>query len=270
MKKILVPTDFSFCAEEAAKAALQLAQVTDSEIDFLHLMDVPHDWINLLENNQNTMYPDVTQKVKEANLKLDSYVSETEKIGLTCKKYLIFNEDAKYIVKFAEDNGYDYIVMGSNGASGIREMILGSNTQKVIRESSVPVLVIKDFPIHLNTSRIVFMSDFDSRSTAGFKKLVNIAEAIDCKIHLLYVNVPFMFETTDIIEERMDVYKDLAGDRLEDSTIYNSNEYEEGLKHFLETNSDILGMVTHRSNNRLAQQIINHMSVPMFNVHIAE
>ena len=270
MKKILVPTDFSFCAEEAGKAALQLGKITNAEIDYLHLMDVPHDWIKLLERDQDQMYPDITQKVKKSNFKLDEYVKLTEKEGLTSKKILAYNENYKYIVKLAEDGGYDYIVMGSNGASGIRELILGSNTQRVIKASTVPVLVVKDFPVHFESSRIVFMSDFDMESMPGYEKLLEVSKAINSKIHLLYVNVPNAFEPTDVIHDRMKPYIELAEGQLDGYTIYCSIEYEDGLKKFVKTNTDILGMVTHRSNTRLAQQVVNHMSIPTLNIHVAD
>ncbi len=269
MKKILVPTDFSHCADEATRAAMELAQVTNGEVDYIHIMDIPHDWIMLQERDQDVMYPDVTKKVKVAHQELDERVMATEKIGLIGKKYLIFNEDTKYISKLAADHQYDYIVMGSNGVSGFREMIIGSNTQKVVKTSTVPVLVIKDFPVNWDCGRIVFMSDFDIKGLAGFKKLISVAQSTKLKVHLLLVNTPNTFMTTEDSLSRMSIFKDYGKGMVEGCTIYNATNYQEGLTKFLDQNSDILGMVTHRSNNRLAQHIVNHLSVPMLNVHIS-
>ncbi len=270
MKKILVPTDFSYCAEEAGKAAMELARITGASIEFLHLMDVPHDWIKLPERDQNYMYPDITKQVRNANQQLLAYVDIAEKKGLNCTKLLIYNEDFKYLIKYAEEGEFDYIVMGSNGASGFRELLLGSNTQRVIRNSSIPVLVIKEFPIHFEDNRIVFMSDFDKKSLYGFQKLTDVARTLKTKIHLLYINTNDSFETTDVVLERMEPYSDYAMDVIEGHTIWNANEYEEGIQKFIHTNTDILAMVTHRANNKLAQRVVNHLSVPMLNVNVAD
>ncbi len=63
--------------------------------------------------------------------------------GLTVVETIQFQHAFSGIIDESEKNNIDLIVMGSQGASGLQEMFIGSNTEKVVRRSNVPVLVIK-------------------------------------------------------------------------------------------------------------------------------
>ena len=71
MKKILVPSDFSECANKAAQVAINISKMTGAEIRFLHIADVPVDWFSM-EDNEN-MYPEVTKNVRHFQSKLDEF-----------------------------------------------------------------------------------------------------------------------------------------------------------------------------------------------------
>ncbi len=64
------------------------------------------------------------------------------------------------LLKSAEAHNADLIVMGSHGASGFQEMFIGSNTEKVVRNSDVPVLVVKREEPEFKADKFVFASDF--------------------------------------------------------------------------------------------------------------
>ena len=91
--------------------------------------------------------------------------------------------------------------MGSHGAHGAKE-ILGSNTQKVIRNAKVPVLVLKDEPAKFEVNNIVFASTFQEDVHLSFEKVIAFAELMDAQIHLLNVNMPFNFQESDEAEAK--------------------------------------------------------------------
>ena len=77
MKKILVPTDFSVCANHASDAAIRIAKVNGGSVYFLHYMSIPINWVHLEDGDE--LYPDITQKVKEVRNQLEEWMEMARK-----------------------------------------------------------------------------------------------------------------------------------------------------------------------------------------------
>ena len=58
----------------------------DAEVELLHLMSIPIDWIKLVENEQESPYPDITKKVKQAHIKLDKCIKQIENEDVKAKQ----------------------------------------------------------------------------------------------------------------------------------------------------------------------------------------
>ena len=84
--------------------------------------------------------------------------------------------------------------MGSKGAKGIKETLVGSNTQKVVEKSKTPVLIIKNRHEKFSLRNVVFASDFPEDVLKPFKKLIEFMDLMGDDIDLLYVNSPEDFE----------------------------------------------------------------------------
>ena len=99
--------------------------------------------------------------------------------------------------------------MGSHGASGFKEMFIGSNTEKVVRTAEVPVLVIKNEHDNFKIDNFVFASDFKNDNKETYRQATELAKAFGAKIHLLFVNTASNFVTTATAKARiMDFIKD--------------------------------------------------------------
>jgi len=275
MKRILVPTDFSECADYAVQVALDFAKKSKAEIHFLHLMSIPIDWINM-NSNQEKMYPDITKKVKKVNVHLDELVEKAEKGGISAKRYIHYSERYINIIDHIEKYDCDFIVMGSHGTSGVKELFIGSTTQKIVRLSSAPVFVVKSTSKPLKLSKIIFASDFQKDMLTSFEHVLDFAKLNNAKLHLLYLVTPLNFIDTEKIKNRMSIFKGRAGALLDTSEIYNCFDIEEGLKKYSnQINADALAMVTHgrRSISRLiagsfTENVINHLDIPVLSINI--
>jgi len=275
MKKILVPTDFSDCADNGANAAIAIAKKTGADIRFVHLMAIPVDWINL-EDNCSKMYPEVTKKVNNANHKLDKLVENAEKGGVSAVKELCYNESYDYIINSVKTQAIDLIVMGSHGARGFRELLAGSNTQKIVRLSPVPVLIVKRDTQNFNVKNIVFASDFSEEVMEEFKQVVDFTKRIGAKLHLLFVNTPLNFTDSFEIKIKMGAYALHAPDRVESTNVYNCNTLDEGLIEFSkEHGGDMLAMITHGRkgisrlfNRSITESVVNHYDMPVLSLHL--
>ncbi len=85
--------------------------------------------------------------------------------------------------------------MGSHGSSGFEEMFIGSNAEKVVRFSKVPVLVIKNETPEFKADKFVFASDFGAENKNSFNKLVEFAKIFNSHMNLVMINTPNSFKS---------------------------------------------------------------------------
>ena len=274
MKNILVPTDFSPCARKAEELALKIAKKAGAEIHFLHIFDSPVDWVKLpLEKEE--LYPETRLKFKTATRELNELVKRANSLGLKAKEFLLFNEGRAAIDDHIKSHNHDFIIMGSHGTGGFKEM-LGSNTQKVVRYANAPVLVVKEVSLNEELNSIVFASNFDSEATEPFQKVLDFARLIDAQIHLLHVNVPNRFQETDIIESRIEEFLKNFGEINCSTNLYDALNPERGILKFSEKiNANIIAVATHGRTGimqllatSITENLVNHSNQLVLSINI--
>lgn len=274
MTRILVPTDFSVQAENALKVASILAKSHDAEIYLLHMMEIPMQQIDPI--NAHSDVPEALFFMQLAHRKFEDLLESDFLDGLTVhetvKADLTFNE----IKEACKEYEIDLIVMGSHGASGIKEMFVGSNAEKVVRTSDVPVLVIKNEHTSFEISDFVFASDFKNDNKDTYKQAVKFAESVNAKIHLLMVNTANNFITTAESKSRISDF--IAGESFNNYsiTVYNDISVEQGILNFSkEINADLIGISTHGRqgiahffNGSISEDLVNHANRPVITFKI--
>ena len=190
MKKILIPTDLSPNAGNAVRYALNFCKNLPAELVFLH---ATHPMIDLPDTSLEFYDPFVFQDEKEQL----SYVSnnlkqlfEEEKIDTDKLKFSIelrIGFAADEIATTAKLLGCDLIIMGTQGASGLTKIFLGSVTYSVIKKSEIPVLAIPtDYTYNL-PDKIVFATDYEGISNKHvLAPLFDIANAFDSKVLMFH------------------------------------------------------------------------------------
>lgn len=140
-RKILIATDGSESARKAADAAIELAHLSGAKIHAVYVIDrsiyssVPED-----QGWKEAMYAQFRELGGEAV----SYVEKTAKnAGLQVESVLLEGHPAEEILSFAKKNGIDLIIVGSLGKSEIERFLIGSVSEKVVRNAKVPVLVVR-------------------------------------------------------------------------------------------------------------------------------
>ena len=200
MKKIIVPIDFSEYSEYALEAAAILAKKNNGEIFALHMLEMSNA---VLTGSGESQKPKMLYFLRLAEQKFQEFLNrdfmEGIKVTPIVKNFRVFSE----VSEVAEEHGADLIVMGSHGVSGFTEVFVGSNTEKVVRHSSLPVLVIKQKPTNLSFETVIFASDFTENSVDVYKRVLKTLGA-EAKVHLLYVNVPGeSFKSTAEMEQNV-------------------------------------------------------------------
>jgi nucleotide-binding universal stress UspA family protein len=144
-RNILIATDGSQLAEKAVSHGLSLAKAVGAKVTTL-IVEAPFNVFNVPESQIRQMpaaFAQHAEHVKKHAAKVLSHAADAAKAaGVTCDTSQM-EDDQPYraIIKAAEDNGCDLIVMASHGRSGISAVLLGSVTNKVLTHTKIPVLV---------------------------------------------------------------------------------------------------------------------------------
>ncbi len=268
MKKIIVPIDFSEQSEYAIKVAASLAKRYDAEILALHMLELNQAMITSSEG----FHPEQTVFLlklaeKRFNKFLDKPYLKDVSITPIIKHFKVFDE----VNEVAKKNGADLIVMGSHGADGLKEIFVGSNAEKVVRNSDIPVLVIKNDHENFKIDRFVFASDFKEENLPAFKKAKDFANMLSAELDLVYVNVPGDdFLSTRDAYHRINQFLTSANSGQE-VEIYNDYSVEKGILNFSETiGADIIAIPTHGRKGlahffmgSIGEDIANHSKIPV-------
>lgn len=273
MKRILVPTDFSIQAENALKVAAQLARKNDSEIYLEHSLNMPS---HLNDVGQTGSLPESLYFIKLAENEFEKLLQRPYLSDLVINHAIGHGEIYDDIQQTVKEQDIDLVVMGSHGLSGFKEMFIGSNTEKVVRTSKIPVLVIKNEHSHFEISDFVFATDFSEECRNPFNVAQKFAKDVGAKMHLLYVNTPSGFKTTSEANKMMQRF--VKGIGLENYTlnIYNDSSVEKGILGFArEHNAQLVGMSTHGRkgiahffNGSISEDLVNHANMPVITFKI--
>lgn len=271
MKRILVPTDFSEQAENALKLAAQLARQHDCEIFLLHMLELPLDLVDPVMGSRSNDLPEALFFMKLAHKRFEEIMNRPYLYGLTIHEKVQFHEAFEGIMETSKDCGCDLIVMGSKGANGFKEMFVGSNTEKVVRTSETPVLVIKKEHHEFRVKNFIFATDFDPEAKKVLPQVVRFARLFDAKLHLVYINTASKFLSTEDADLQMESFMEDSGFDNYTLNVFNDRTVESGILNFAKKlDSNLVGIGTHgRSgiahffNGSVSEDLVNHANRPV-------
>ena len=274
MKKILIPTDFSDHAEYALKVAAQIARSNDGEIILLHMLELPHEGSDAISKGHDI--PELMFFKNAAINKLDELMDVDYLNGIKVSKVIQFEMTFEGVLNISRINNIDLIVMGSHGASGYKEMFVGSNAEKVVRNSEVPVLIIKKDEGEFNVNQFVFASDFTDEAKQPFGKAVEFANKFGATLHLVMINTPNNFKSTSTSQATIDGFLSSFQINKVETHIYNETNVEKGILNFANSiNADLIGMSTHGRkglahffNGSISEDLVNHATRPVITFKI--
>ncbi|PCH52567.1 MAG: universal stress protein UspA [Flavobacteriaceae bacterium] len=276
MKNILVPIDFSDQAKYAAKVATDIAKVTNSKVFLLHMLELPTGVVDPSSFGNTNNNPTTLLFLNRAYEKFEDFKKLPFFEGIEVADSVQFHKAYDGIIDESKKQSIDLIVMGSKGTSGLEEMLVGSNTEKVVRNSNVPVLVVKSDIDHFKIENIVFASNFEQKSKVTFQNILNFAALFNARIHLLKINTIHNFETT---KESSDAIRNFINEfDLGDYTlnIYNDVSIEAGILNFSNViDADVILLNTsgrkglaYLFTGSIGEDLANHSKLPVITFKI--
>jgi len=143
-KHVLLPTDGSKLSEDAIHLGLQLAKTINAKVTGFHVMPEFHVFTHKTQMLEDTKSEFVRDSKAHAAQYLSVIEMAAKAAGVPCE-VVSTTHDHPYdaIIEIANECGCDLIVMASHGRKGVQAVLLGSETQKVLTHSRIPVLVCR-------------------------------------------------------------------------------------------------------------------------------
>ncbi len=274
--KILIPTDFSSHSEYAIGMAKSIAQHTDVQISLFHSIEnmevfsdknVDENQIDILQNALDSWANEKINAVKQSftgdNIKCEAIIRE-----------------GKFIDSVAAEitsNGYDLMIIGFQGESENQRTFLGSNTQKVLREFDIDILVMNAPFENFNFQEAVFISGLGVNDHNAFLKFLRFIDVFDIKeIHVITIDTASYFsQPTLVMVEALKDFKTLASEKNIFTHFYKDYSIESGVRHFQEEfNIDIIGISNVKRHpikrflfGSTVELIANRTSVPLLSIN---
>ena len=181
IKSIIVPTDFSSCAQNAADYAALLAMEADAQLLIFHSA-----YVRFSEGAMLVDYSDQIRSISEEYLseELSRLKSKFPQLGSKVSTRLVLgtlDEELNHLVK---KEAHDLIVMGTKGRSAWEELLLGSETARVIDSAKVPVLAVPPSFEFGDASKIVFASSLEEKLSEQDEHLIRLFMGEDAEIHV--------------------------------------------------------------------------------------
>jgi len=256
MKRILVPTDFSSFALDASKTAAEIAKKHDAEIIFLHVVALPSYETGVLpyQDAQNIAENLFILKLVRKNFE-KLFASDFLK-GVKVVEAISYSAVYDSITENTKKHGVDLIVMGTHGTSGyVNDYFIGSNTDKVIRKSEVPVIAVKSFS-KSDFKKVLFAGDFSDSLEKNFEPIKSFANSYDAEIMLLHVVTKGDFYYTAPMMKRIDEFAKKNNLNKYSCHVFNAESVQQGINEFAQLNgADLIATIT--SGRRGLSRLLN-------------
>ncbi|WP_298892765.1 universal stress protein [uncultured Psychroserpens sp.] len=271
MKKIILPVDFSKHSEYALETAATLAKKHNAQLIVMNMLELSE---SIFSESSSDKQEEMLFMLASANKTFESFLDKDYLEGIDVVPMIKRHKVFKEVDIIAKQEDADLIVMGSRGHSNHDGIFTGSNTEKVVRHSDTPVLVVKGKHTNVDFDNVVLATDFSEESIPAFKKASNLLNTLGNKITLLHINTPHNgFRSTDEIETKANEFLKKADAKDWKDHIKYASDYsvEDGvLNHSKRTGAQLLAMTTHGKTGlshffggSIAEDVVNHSMLPV-------
>ncbi len=276
MKKILVPTDFSKPAMIAAEVAADIAKKGNAELTLLHVVE---EAVGNSLNVEGQVTADgrweerlFTMKlIEKAKKQLSKLVEDPKFEGIRVKQELRIGSPYHGMNTIITEKKVDLVVMGTAGHSELEQMIIGSNTEKIVRRSHCPVLTVHAKPASKEFKNIVYATSME-KDEEVFSRIVRATQKLyDGTIHLVRINTPGNFQRDVVVKKYMQAFAKKLQLKNFTLNVFNDVSEEEGIIYFADSiNADLVAMATHGRTGfahvlagSIAEDVVSHSKRPV-------
>jgi nucleotide-binding universal stress UspA family protein len=275
MKKILIPVDFSKASMMAFDVAFDIAKKYGAEIIAMNVVEeittesykITGEWHKADWEDRIFTY----ELLKKSSAQLEKLVKDPNYNAVKITGELRVGNPYHGITTIITEKKVDLVVMGTRGHTKLDEMVIGTNTEKVVRLSRCPVLTVHKKPATMDFKNVVYATAM-SPDEEVFSRIVKRTQQVyDSTIHLLRVNTPSNFQRDRVSKDNLYKFAKKLGLKNYTINVYNDIGEEEGIIYFSESiNADMIAMATHGRTGfahvmagSIAEDVVGHAKRPV-------
>jgi len=276
IRKIMVPVDFSETSEHATDHAAWLAAATQADLMLVHVLPPNHYYFEspepfVVPENQDEVRRDVETKIKLIARGL------SDKYNINPGYRILQGKVSYELLDLANEEHIDLIMMGTHGAKGLEEILIGSNAQHLVSKAPCPVITFQQEKRQPGFSNIVLPIDRSRHSREKVGVAINVALLCNSKIHI----VGLLNNDDESEYRKLQVVLDqvqMAIDRSEISctrhTVKGDNIASEAMKYAASISADLILILTEDESvmgkldlGPLSKHIVNHSPIPVMSLN---
>ena len=276
MKRILVPTDFSEQANNALHLATQIARKSDAKVLVINVIEGIRDFsFNTMGESESVIGEDVflvKKLIDRVNERMADLVADNMFDGIEVGTQVDIGNPYESISRVIADHAADLLVMGTVGTSGLEEVLIGSNTEKVVRHAKCPVITVKSKVELTDIQNIVLATNLDEDQSKLIENLKDMQALTGATLNLVKVNTPNHFHTQRQMEQEFQDYIKKHELNNTNTSIYNEVTEEDGILYFAEDlGACMIAIGTHGRtgilhllSGSIAEDLVNHADKPVW------
>lgn len=271
MKKLLIPVDFSETSEMAVDFGVQLAKKCGYHIMLHHSVD--------FNGTYESMYVDAphaksfTEKViEDMEIELENMCRKFNEDAITITRHITTGSLTNDVKNLVNEHEVSLLIMGTNGCSGLKEFLIGSNTEKIVRLVDRPVVSIPGRVNLKKIRRIVIPTNLNEIHSSFLREVSILQQLFSASIEFVWVKTPHDIEN---IEEVEDEFNNLLSEyeiASSSFTIVRDILPQEGLLQYVNNiDADMIAMATHGRrgishlfSGSITEDVINHSDIPIW------
>lgn len=276
MKKILVPVDFTSYSDNAIRFAGYFAGVKGMDIRFVHFFEKKSTFPLIQEKeNQEDYLPQLTETAKE-------YIEK--EVTDSLPENVNYEIDIREVDSIAEailqqEDDIDVVVIGQVRPEKRENPLKDTITERIVRDSAIPVISVGSLPQEYAIRNIAFASDFqEEKLKRVLQRVFDLAELFEADLHLIYVHLNREFTTAEKTAEKVQELLKKYDLQDYDLNIFVAGTEEEGIAHYVDENAtDLLIMATHGRRGlahflkpSIAENISSYGEVPVLTYNISD
>ncbi|HNV29875.1 MAG TPA: universal stress protein [Cyclobacteriaceae bacterium] len=276
MKKILVPTDFSKLSINALEVAIEIAKKANSEIVLLHVVEeagadsfsIAGEW-RTEENWSDRLF--TLKLIEKAKAQLEKLVLDPRFSSAKISGELRLGNAFHGMRTIITEHKVDLVVMGTRGHSKLEEMVIGTNTERVVRHAKCPVLSIHKKPAKVDFKNIVYATAMHKDEMVFSRMIKRTQQLYNSTVHLVRINTPGDFQRDYVVKEYMEKFAKSLGLKNYTINVFNDITEEDGIVYFAESiDADLIAMATHGRTGfahvmagSIAEDVVGHSKRPV-------
>ncbi|MEP1093808.1 MAG: universal stress protein [Cyclobacteriaceae bacterium] len=270
MKKILVPVDFSEVSNNAVDFAVNLAEKFNAELTLMHSVSFQY-----FADFQYHIHEDVRKMINEAKGeardKIDAIIGSL-KSDIDVLGHVGSNNLIDEIREMISRHDFDLVVVGTHGSHGWKEFLTGSNTEKIVRRISIPVIAVPAKVTSTDIRKILVPLDLREIRRGFFDEVAKLQRSFSAALEFVWIKTPHNIESDEIVTQELTILlKEQGVENFSFSIDHEIFPSDGILKHAKETAADMIAMATHGRrgishwlSGSLTEDTLNHIHIPVW------